>query len=321
MKTIIPLELIDNVTITQTLQGLIDLFEQVFPRRVRGYYLEGSYADQTALTTSDVDLTILFKDSFIDTAEREKAERIAKNYATANKLELDIDFLDEKEISNGVPPSLKLGSQVLFGEPIKENLPLVSVTEWGRERMHAAYWLMTKVFNRPDMVTYPLEYPKPEAEFYGYTERKMGLADGREVYSTRDLIRVMGWAATALVALLGNQIVTSKKECHILYRKYINDEWSLLLESIYKQCREEWQYLIPEQPSEQYKLRRICQQAIEFENHFLGIYKQFLLSELRNPDVSVKRRALQMQKHIPYVDQDVISLLQEQSTTENDEAS
>ena len=188
------------MTVEQTLEGLVELFEKVFPRRIRGYFLEGSYANRTALTTSDVDLIILFKGSFIDKAEREKAEQVARDYDAAVELELDIDFWDEKGIADGVPPSLKLGSRVLFGEPFVNSLPLVSLEEWGRERMHAAYWLMTKVFNRPDYVLYPVGYPKPDAEFYGYTERKIGLADGREVYSTRDFIRVMGWAATALVA-------------------------------------------------------------------------------------------------------------------------
>lgn len=319
METIIQLESIDGMPVERALQGLVEIFEQAFPNRIRGYYLEGSYANRTALTTSDIDLIILFKDSFIDKAEQERAKQMSRDYDAATKLELDIDFLDEKEVVAGVPPSLKLGSRVLFGEPIADSLPLVSVAQWGRERMHAAYWLMMKVFSRPERVTYPLDYPQPKAEFYGYTQRKIVLADGREVYSTRDLIRVMGWAATALVAWSGNQIVTSKKECHILYRKYINDEWAWFVEALYKQCRVEWLYLIPEQPSERHKLKHLCQQAIGFENHFLRCYKQFLLSELQHPDVSVKSRALQLQDQFPYLDQDVIRLLQQKPMSENDE--
>jgi len=313
LETNIHLEPTGSIIIDQALQGLVSLFEEMFPGRIRGYYLEGSCADQTALATSDVDLIILFKGSFIDKTEREMAKQLAREYEATTELELDIDFLTEGEIADGVPPSLKSGSQVLFGDPVPESLPLVSVAEWRRERMHAAYWLITRVFGRPDIVTYPLNYPQPDAEFYGYTERKIVLADGYEVPSTRDLIRVMGWAATGLVALLGNQVVTSKKECHILYRKYINDEWTTFLDSLYQNCRGEWHYLIPEQSGERYKLRVLCQQAIRFENHFLRNYKQFLLSELRNPDVSVKRRALEMQEKLPYADQDIISLVREQS--------
>lgn len=296
--------------VTQTLQGLIKLFEEQFPNRIRGYYLEGSYADQIALTTSDVDLIILFKDSFTDKTERGTATLLGENYDSGCELELDIELLAESDIVNGVPPALKLGSQVIFGEPLPEHLPLISVADWGRKRMHAAYWLIAKVFNRPDIIRHPLDYPKPDAEFYGYTNRRIRLADGRELDSTRNLIRVIGWAATALIALQSNHVVASKKECHILYRKYINDEWAIFLESLYQQCREEWLYLIPDQIGERRKLMGLCQRALEFENHFLRIYRQFLLSELRNSDESVKRRALQLQAEIPYADEDIVGLVQ-----------
>ena len=214
----------DNPTADRILQGLVGILEAVFPGRIRGYYLEGSYADQTALTTSDIDLIILFKDSFLDTTEREKAEQLVEHYSTVSAFELDVSFLDEGQIADGAPPALKLGGTLLSGEPVPDEFPLVSVAEWGRERMHAAYWLMTKVFGRPNVVTMPRGYPQPAAEFYGYTERTIRLADGREVPSTRDLIRVIGWAATALVAHQGKQIVPCKKESHLLYRTYINDE-------------------------------------------------------------------------------------------------
>lgn len=319
METSFPLKSTGNASVDQVLQGLVGIFEVVFPRRIRGYYLEGSYADQTSLNTSDVDLIILFKDAFTDQAEREKAEQIATYYNAATQLELDVGLLDEKKIATGAPPSLKLGSTVLFGEPIADEIPLVSVTDWGRERMHIAYWLMTKVFGRPDIVTYPRDYPKPEAEFYGYTERQIRLADGGEVYTTRDLIRVMGWAGTALVALLGKQIVARKKECHVLYRKHVNDEWASFFESIYKQCREEWQYLIPGKPAERARLKLICQRALVFENHFLGIYKQFLLSELRQADTPSKMHALWVQEKIPYIDPEITDLVQKLSVTGDNE--
>ncbi|MEZ4862442.1 MAG: nucleotidyltransferase domain-containing protein [Caldilineaceae bacterium] len=296
-----------NATADRILHGLVGILEVVFPGRIRGYYLEGSYADQTALTTSDIDLIILFKGSFIDETEHAKAEQIVEHYSMVSALELDVSFLDEKQIATGVPPALKLGSTVLFGEPAPNEFPLVSVTEWGRERMHAAYWLTTKVFGRPPVVTYPRDYPRPEAEFYGYTERTIRFADGNEVPSTRDLIRVMGWAATALVAYQGKQVVPRKKECHLFYRTYINDEWSALFEAIYHQCRTQWHYRIPEQTNERHELRRICRRALAFENHFLDVYKQFLLSELHGADLPAKRHALWVQGKIPYMDQEIIA--------------
>ena len=299
----------DNVIADKILQGLVGIFETVFPNRIRGYYLEGSYADKTALYTSDIDLVILFKDSFMGAVERDTAEQISVYLNLSSSLDLDIEFLSEKEIADGVPPSLKLGSTMLYGDPIGDEFPLISVDEWGRERTHAAYWLMTKVLRQADTANYPFGYPNPDAEFYGYTERKVALADGSQVHSTRNLIRVIGWAGTALVAILGGKIVVKKKDCHILYRQHINDEWAELFELIYIRCRMEWQYLIPDDPSERDELKHICKRTLEFENHFLRVYKQFLLSELNSKNPFARADAIRVQKNIPYADNTIIRLL------------
>ncbi len=44
------------------LSGAITLWERLF-QRIRGYYLNGSYANATATPTSDLDLTISSKDT------------------------------------------------------------------------------------------------------------------------------------------------------------------------------------------------------------------------------------------------------------------
>jgi len=304
-----------DAIVDQTLQELIALYERVFPGRVWGYFLEGSQADQTALATSDVDLIFVFKDSFADDIEKEWAETIGDQFNATVQPEIDIGFVEESQIACAVPPSLKLGSTLLYGEPIPDGWPLVSVAEWGRERMHASYWLMTKVFGRPDFVSLPRDYPKPEADFYGYTERTVRLPEGSEVASTRDLIRVMGWAGTALVARLGGQIVARKQECHLLYRQTVGDGWSSFFESLYTQCREEWNYRIPTAPDARAELTQICQQALAFENHFLGIYRGFLLAELREADEPEKLHALWVQQRIPFRDPEVIGAVRLLSTS------
>jgi predicted nucleotidyltransferase len=54
----------DNPTIDRVVSGLIAIFEHLFPNRVAGYYLLGSYANGTALPSSDLDLVMLFRDRF-----------------------------------------------------------------------------------------------------------------------------------------------------------------------------------------------------------------------------------------------------------------
>lgn len=75
--------------VDQILQGIISLYEMVFPGRIRGYYLVGSYADGSATPTSDIDLQIWFKEGFIDQEEKDKArltsQRISCDSGPYNK--------------------------------------------------------------------------------------------------------------------------------------------------------------------------------------------------------------------------------------------
>ncbi|MCB0062563.1 MAG: hypothetical protein KDE19_10630 [Caldilineaceae bacterium] len=145
---------------------------------------------------------------------------------------------------------------------------------------------------------------------YGYTERKVRLANGQAVNSTRDLIRVMGWIGTALVALQGKQVVSRKSDCHRLYRHHVNDEWAPFLEELYEQCRNEWRYLIPTGARERAALRAICQRALAFENHFLQIYKQFLLAELTANAEERRAHALWVQEKLPLQDPQSLAIIE-----------
>ncbi|PLS78971.1 MAG: hypothetical protein CYG59_15680, partial [Chloroflexi bacterium] len=189
-----------SVTIDDMLRGVVGIFEMVFAKRIRSYYVEGSYADGTAVTASDLDLTVVFKDRFRDDIERDTAVQLAGYCAGLSGVELDIELADDGQLAEGVYPSLKMGSRCMYGEDRRDQLRLLSLDEWTRERMHAAYWLLVTVFHRPRPVTYPLTYPDPVGRFYGYDHRMMRLATGAAVNSTRDLIRVTGWIATALLA-------------------------------------------------------------------------------------------------------------------------
>ena len=48
----------------RVLEEVVALFERVYPGRVAAYYVEGSYADGTAVATSDLDVTIVFAAPF-----------------------------------------------------------------------------------------------------------------------------------------------------------------------------------------------------------------------------------------------------------------
>jgi hypothetical protein len=63
------------------LQGVIGILEQVFPGRVRGYFVRGSYASDTSTEGSDLDMFVVFKDAFVEPAEAGKARSICRHCA------------------------------------------------------------------------------------------------------------------------------------------------------------------------------------------------------------------------------------------------
>jgi hypothetical protein len=271
----------------------------------RACYMEGSYADNDAVNTSDVDLLIVFAGGFERHEEQEQAKATARSCIARSEVELDIEITDERSLAPGIKPALKMGSLLIYGEEIRDSLPLMSLEEGTRDRMHTSYWRIVKLFNRPDVVIYPLDYPDPSGEFYGYNRRKLRLRDGQEVNCTRDLIRLAGWSATALIAFNAGRYVARKSDCHRIYSECFADEWGQLLQDIYEQCRGRWNYLIPTEPSERQALRSICERTLGFENHFLLHYKRFLLSELRGADSQGRQQVVWVLKQIMYRDEEI----------------
>lgn len=292
------------------LSQVIEAFERTFPGRIRGYYMHGSVADHTAIATSDVDLDVVVKGTFQGPAEQAALGQAARAISQSSDLEVDIDVTEEASLMEGAEPTFKLGSHLLYGEDIRGQVPLLSIEEWGRERMFRGYFLLVRVFHRPSRVRYPIGFPQPDAEFFGYTARHVILADGTDVASTRDLIRVTGWLATALIAYEGRRYVVRKAGCFPLYHNVFNDEWSSLLEEVYLTCRGRWRSLIPDDPGDRDQLRRICARVLAFENHFLTRFKPFLLAELQRAKPREESRALWLMRELPLEDAEVLNAVQ-----------
>jgi hypothetical protein len=267
-----------DASIDNALCAIITQLNTHFPDRIHSYYVEGSYADNSHITTSDIDVVVVFKGDFVDKQEATEATAVALRSVAPYAFELDVEIRNEQTLARGVSPNFKMGSVLLYGPDIRPQFPLVSLIEWTRDRMHTSHWRTGHLFNRGGVITYPLDYPDPRAEFYGYDARKWRLPDGQEVNCTRDLIRLVGWSATAIIAFKAGRYVARKSDCHKIYQEYFQDEWGQLLQDIYEQCRGRWNYLILEGREERKMLRSICERTLAFEKHFLSVYAEFLLA-------------------------------------------
>jgi len=304
MENISLLNSTGNQQVDDILRGVIGIFETIFSDRIRGYYLVGSYADGTAVSTSDIDMKILFKNRFRNDTERKNARQICEYcFGLISPIPGDVTANDEETAfsSSTLRLRIKAGSLLIYGEDIRDQISLPRLDQHIRDVMFRAYVFCFTDRLRPNLKArvYPLDYPDPSDEFYGYTYKS-----GTTVFAS-----VVGAMATAIVASKVKKYVFTKSDCLKLYKRYINDEWTALLEAVFEKIRKQWEYQIPENKDERQQLREICRQALAFENHFLIIYRDFLLTELRDAEDKDKLLAVKRFGEIIYPDGEALDAL------------
>src|SRR5579872_1940050 len=104
------------------IRGIVSLFEIVFPGRVRGYYLLGSYGEGTTVALSDIDLMLLFRGAF-QAGEEETINRVSEACGLLSPVRLDIMVQSEAALRIE-DVRLKLGSVLVAGEDVRAHIPL-----------------------------------------------------------------------------------------------------------------------------------------------------------------------------------------------------
>jgi predicted nucleotidyltransferase len=308
MQELLLLNATGDERVDYLLKTIIATLEETFPRRIRCYYIEGSYANESQVATSDLDLVIIFKDSFLHEQERARAEELIRCYALLSGMAIDVQLVEEEHLRQvGVWPGLKMASVIVYGEDIREQLSLVTLPVWTRVCMHTTYERIGRLFHLPCVGAGPLVHPDPDGEFYGYDQHKIRLVDGSQVNCMRDLVHLAGWSATAMLALKAGLYVACRSDCQRLYTDNIADQWTAFLYDTYTLCRGRWYCLIPDDPGERRLLRLICSRMPGFANHFLQLYKDFLLRELQADEKQGKLQAFCVLSKLPYKDAEIAS--------------
>lgn len=288
--------------IDQILRGVVGLVELLFPGRVRSYYVTGSYADGTAVPASDLDVMIVLKHS----ATRDELDKIfdmADHISLLSPMFLDLEGIGEDQILvKGY--FLKSASLFLYGDDIRDAIQTPDMDDYIRDCIQAPIYFMTHIARGLPVVTFPLDYPDRMGEFYGYDYNSL-----EDHHDTKVLMAIIGHAATAMIALKTRQFVGNKSQCLSMYQQHIDDEWTNLLTEIYTLCRNAWNYSIPENTEDRRRLRDICHQTLLFENHFLKLYRGYLLAELNSSDDGNKLKVIEMLSKVIFPDEAELNAL------------
>lgn len=306
-----------NQQVDNILRGPVGLYEMVFPERIRGYYLLGSYADASVGAISDIDLYILFKQGFLNIDEENKAADLRNASVLLSPIRLDIPLLSEEQFKPE-DVRLKVASNLVYGEDIRDKLPLPTKEAYNR---YITQWPLDffKRIHQREALYFPLHYPQPDAPFYGYTTITIppwyppSFRQG-----TKEFVAAACWTATALVALQTGQYVGKKADAIKVYGELIADEWTTFLQEVYLQCDRQWEYRVPNDTSDQVVLEHLCQRMIAFENHYLSIYKTYLLQQLQGSERDAVLFAAKQLQEVVYPDQEVVNILYAINKDEHD---
>jgi hypothetical protein len=290
----------ENMNLNAVFYGFLGLFQTIFPGRLRACYLLGSHATSEAVGESDVDLILVFKGRF-QPGERQRYERFRRSVSSLTTLPLDANPVEEEQLLTEGAVNLKQTSLLLMGDDLRDRIPLMPLEQWVRYCMHRPFMYMERARARAEdePLRFPLQYPDPRGEMYGYDHREVMDAQGQSHRGFKELVTLACRLATAEVAVKAGGYTYSKREAIETHRQLVNDAWTPLYEQIYE-ARKRWGYRVPESAADREHLRSLCARMLEAENHFLGLYKDFLLEDIRRGDVKDRVVAAQRLGEINY---------------------
>ena len=114
-----------------------------------------------------------------------------------------------------------------------------------------------------------------------------------------------GWYATALIAWHTGFMVVRKTDVPWVYDAHVGGRWAPFVRELFSQCRDGWDYQIPPKPADLQRLQALCQSSLDFENHFLLCYRDFLIAELASGNDGDRATALQTLDRLPYHDPEI----------------
>ncbi len=186
----------NDESILPLLDGVIGLAEIMFPERIRAYYLMGSYAEDTAVPSSDLDMIIIFKGEFVG-VEADRLRQLRHHASNLSPIRLDLAPRCEADLfANGVT-GLKLASQFLYGQDIRNQIPLESIAQYRYDIIRGFLIYQREIRGEPDHIPILIVAPDPCAEFCGYDTFGNWFGGDHVEKGTRLLLNLTTAGATA----------------------------------------------------------------------------------------------------------------------------
>ena len=272
--------------------GLRDRILADFPGQIRSLYLLGSRALGRQIETSDLDLAVIFKEGGAE-KRRAVAEWLGRVRRDGGPM-LDATVLVEEDYARGVRPYLQI-ARLLAGEDVLKDRPLKPAEEVTAYYAHLAAYFIWAVRGRPAALRYPLEYPEPEGEFFGYERYGIRVGDSQYGPGFSQLVNCVSCVATFRLADLAGEFFPNKSMMAAAYaRCFPADPWLDLVTGVYELGRVRSQGRLPAGGAERRQLAEFCRRTLAFENEGLGACLLLLprIAALADPDLRQRVRGI-----------------------------
>lgn len=109
---------------------------------------------------------------------------------------------------------------------------------------------------------YPLAYPDPDGEFFGYERNGLKTLQGWNRPGTKALVGGVTLAASTLVGIRTGVAIVRSVDSVTAYQVKISDASAPWIVVLYRQAKQHWSYLIPPDPAERRVLRDVCARTL-----------------------------------------------------------
>jgi hypothetical protein len=264
-------------------------FQAAFPGRIGGIYLLGSRALGCAIASSDWDLAVVFRGAVAD-AERKTAQNLAADIRRSGPLVLELTVLDEAEARRGVRPHIKIG-KLVEGDDVLEDCPLKPRTELLGYFSYSALYFSWMVRGKPPLLAYPLAYPDPTGEFFGYEQNGIWTGENTFRPGLGLLVNLAVSIANFHLALEADEFVPNKSLTVARFRqRFPAAPLGAWLQVVFELGRQRWQGTIPAAADDRLALADLCRRTLAFENEGVGLGILQLPQLAAAPDLELKQR-------------------------------
>lgn len=202
--------------------------------------------------------------------------RLVRRWLTAlSDVRYDIVPKCEADLMETGTTGLKLATELLYGEDVREMIPLEPVETFLHDVVAGFVAYGRELRGNVARLEYPVRCPDAADYLYGYTD--YGNWNGRDYSAgTRTILSCMTLGATARVLMETGERCTSKQEAVRRYRDVIGGRWGEWLVEMLELCKLKWGYDLPQTAAEREQLRSLLGEMKAYENEILAACREVI---------------------------------------------